>query len=76
MIYMSSFLDKTSFWGKSILYERKFTAQKYLLNEMRNDEIVRADSDCGTGSCSGSGCSGASCGSCAAASCGRCASAE
>lgn len=72
---MINFLRKTSFWGKAIGYERKLTAQKYLLKNSKNVGMA-VDSDCGSGACSGSGCSAAACSSCASASCSSCASAS
>lgn len=72
---MTNFLSKTSFWEKAIGYERKLTAQKYLLKNSKNVGMA-VDSDCGSGSCSGTGCGVASCSSCASASCSSCASAS
>lgn len=71
----TDFLNKTSFWRNTIVYERKPTAQRYLLKESKSLGMV-ADSDCGSGSCSGTGCGDASCSSCASASCSSCASAS
>ena len=42
---MTNFLSKTSFWEKAIGYERKLTAQKYLLKNSKNVGMA-VDSDC------------------------------
>ena len=72
---MKDFLKTTSFWKKTINYERKLKAHKYLIKDGKTTGMT-ADCDCGSGSCSGTGCGDASCTSCASASCSSCASAS